>query len=235
MIHLIGVEHRVQWKKPNLPVSQARQANWARYLSVLEKSICEIRPSAVAEEMNQEILDGHNKAESILLSMKENHEARTGMKIEHIFAEPDSAWKTAKGYKEREVIKEILKKRIQTDPTNEEVLAHVVAHQHPIRERFWLASIGKYLDGEIIFVCGSAHLCTFRLLLDEQRIDSTIVRRGIGIDSSCLDELAGLRFALENDMFSDTSCFCLGPISPGVPGPASKAQETETPSLPMSF
>jgi hypothetical protein len=91
-------------------------------------------------------------------------------------------------------------------------MAHVIAHQHPIREDLWLDAIKQHKDSEIIFVCGDIHLCTFRRLLKKRGINSRIVERGIGVDSSCLAEYEGLKFAQDNGMFSDAYCFCLDPI-----------------------
>jgi len=92
-------------------------------------------------------------------------------------------------------------------------MAHVIAHQHPIRENLWLEAINEYKCSEIVFVCGDIHLYTFRKLLKETEINSRIVAHGIGVDSSCLTEYNGLKFALENNMFSETNCFCLEPTS----------------------
>ena len=209
MVHLIGVEHHVQFNNPNWVVPQILQNNRNCYSSIIEKTILRIQPVVVAEELNEKWLQGEKGAISILKFVKEDYEARTRIKIQHIFAEPDTPVKDAKGYKERETIKAILKARMQVEPSHEEVMAHVIAHQHPIRENLWLEAINEYKSSEIIFVCGDIHLSTFRKLLKEKNINSRIVAHGIGVDSSCLTEYKGLKFALDNDMFSETNCFCL--------------------------
>jgi hypothetical protein len=209
MVHLIGVEHKIQYKNPTWGVTQAHRDNWDRYSSIIEQSICNIKPAVVAEELNEKWLEGKNGAKSILKFIKEEHEARTGTKILHIFAEPDSIDKSAKGYKDRETIEAILSAKMQVEPTPEQIMAHVIAHQHPIRENLWLDTIWEHICGELIFVCGDIHLYTFRKLLKEKRIDSRIIAQGIGVDCSCLADYKGLNFALANDMFDETDCFCL--------------------------
>jgi len=210
MIHLIGIEHKVQYMNSNWGVAQTTKDNWTHYSSIIEQSIREIQPSVVAEELNEKWLQGLNGAKSILKSAKEEHEAQTGTKIQHIFEEPDESIKDAKGYKERETIRAILKARIQNDPPPEEVMAHVIAHQAQIREECWADAIKDYSDNEILFVCGDIHLYTFRRLLAKQSINSRIVAQGIGVNCSCLADYQGLNYALTNDMFEFESCFCLG-------------------------
>jgi probable addiction module antidote protein len=56
-------------------------------------------------------------------------------------------------------------------PTCEQVMAHMIAHQHPIRERFWLDRIEQYRDRETLFVCGDIHLATFPRLLEKELIE----------------------------------------------------------------
>lgn len=209
MIHLIGVEHKVQCKNPNWGVTQAHRDNWDRYSSIIEESLRTFQPSAVAEELNQEILDRKNGAMSILQSVKENHEARTGTKIQHIFAEPDSAAKSAKGYKEPERIKAILRARIGKEPTCEQVMAHVVAHQHRIREALWLESVSDYLRSEMLFVCGDIHLYTFPKLLEREGIPYKVFASRVGVGNLKLPEYRGLEYAQSNNMLGEPDCICL--------------------------
>ena len=162
----------------------------------------------MAEELNEKWLQRKNRAESILKSEKERYETRTGTRIQHIFAEPDQAIKDARHYKERETIAAILNAKMQVQPAAEEAIAHVIAHQHPIRESLWLDAIGEHRNDELIFVCGDIHLYTFRRLLEKQKIDSRIVAQGIGVDCACLADYRGLNFALAHQMFDETDCFC---------------------------
>lgn len=209
MIHLIGVDHRVQYMNLNWRVAQQTKDDWNYYSSVIRQLISTIQPIAVAEELNKEILIGKNHAESILIAAKKDYETITGMKIEHIFAEPDAAWKTATGYKEPEQIKSMLETRMGVEPTIEQVWGHMVAHQHLVREKFWLGSIEKHLGGEIVFVCGDIHLETFPTLLTRRGIQSAVVECHVGVRNLDGPEYRGLKFAQENNLLDQTDCFCL--------------------------
>ena len=99
MIHLIGVEHKVQYMNSNWGVAQTTKDNWTHYSSIIEQSIREIQPLIVAEELNEKWLQGLNGAKSILKSAKEEHEAQTGTKIQHIFEELTSRLRTQKDIK----------------------------------------------------------------------------------------------------------------------------------------
>jgi hypothetical protein len=118
--------------------------------------------------------------------------------------------KNARGYKEREAVRSMLEARMRVEPAPEEVMAHVVAHQHPIRERCWIEAITKYLDNEILFVCGDIHIYTFSRALEQLKVRSKIVAQGIGVDLSCLGDYNGLSYALAKDMLNDSRCFCTG-------------------------
>ena len=218
MIHLIGVEHKVQWRKPKVPAyekiqPEIRRTNWELYSEIIRRAVCVIQPSVVAEEMNQEILDRNNNAESILLNFADDYKTHTGKEIQHLFAEPNLAEKDAVGYKDEEAIKAILTTRMHAEPTCEQIMAHIIAHHHPKRERIWFEKIEEHRDSEMLFVCGDIHLYTFRRFLRAKGIHCRIAKRKIGVDSSCLSEYKGLKLAIQNNMCSDVHCFCLDPIS----------------------
>ncbi len=140
MIHLIGVNHRVQWERlpsANAYVPHEVQQNQAKYSTLIERFLCKFHSPVVAEEYTEEKLR-ETKTRSILLEIKSAYEVHHGVKVEHIFAEPCKAQKEAIGYKEPESIEVLLRRKQRKDPTSEETMAHVIAHQHPIREEFWL-------------------------------------------------------------------------------------------------
>jgi hypothetical protein len=195
--------------QPMAYATTTRRANWALYCSILEGMIAALKPAAVAEEFNQELLDQHNGAESLLLCKTKDFESRTLTKIEHIFAEPDLAEKNAKGYKSEAKIKAILAANMHSEPASKQIMAHMIAHQHPIRERIWLEKIQGHLNGDMLFVCGDIHLYTFRRFLRKHGIRCRVAKRKIGVDSSCFTEYEGLKLAIENNMCSDARCFCL--------------------------
>ena len=150
MVHLIGVDHKVQYMKSTAPASQDREANWKYYSSIIEGSIRDLRPSVVAEELNQELLDKkYNKAESLLLRIKKAHEERGGKAIRHIFAEPPSAEKQKLGIDFELPFSGLCPGVIPLSPpdgfphlSDYEWHKHDIAHRFPIREDFWITQLG---------------------------------------------------------------------------------------------
>lgn len=209
MVHLIGVEHRVQYKSPHWIVTQTHRNNWDHYSSIVEQSIREIQPSVVAEELNQEILEKHNHAESLLLSIKNSFEMLNGRNVKHIFAEPCSAQKYQIQYKEDCAVRRIISGIESQDPNDELVWAHMAAHQYPIREQFWIDMIEDHLNSDVLFVCGDAHIDTFPMLLERKDIAYKVIHRGIGMPPVELIESKGVRYAKQIGLFGTTDCPCL--------------------------
>jgi hypothetical protein len=85
--------------------------------------------------------------------------------------------------------------------------AHEIAHQFPIRERFWLNELKQANAGHILFVCGDIHLRTFPKLLKVDGIESEIIKEGIGVSHSAKEYVA-FDFAESSDMFDQADCFC---------------------------
>jgi SpoVK/Ycf46/Vps4 family AAA+-type ATPase len=56
-----------------------------------------------------------------------------------------------------------------------------VAKYWPLRERFWLDQLSDMHGKDIVFVCGDAHIETFRELLKKTNIESTVEARHIGV------------------------------------------------------
>ena len=180
MIYLIGVRHLVQWKKRGFPFSRQRQADWIKYSSLVGMHLAEILPSAIAEEMNEEILADYG-AESLLPSIARDYIARTGRALDHVFAEPTQAEKLSIGYKTVEQVKSALKRATSSNLPDLVDWAHTIAHQHPIREQFWLNKIGKHLSSDVLFVCGDIHLITFSMLLSKRGIASRVFESRVGV------------------------------------------------------
>jgi hypothetical protein len=211
VIHLIGVNHRIQWEKlpsANAYIPHEVQQDQARYSTLIEEFLCKFHSPVVAEEYTGEKLR-ETKTRSILLEIKSAYEVRHRVKIEHIFAEPCTAQKEVIGYKEPESIEVLLKRNQQKDPTDEETMAHVIAHQHPIREKFWLDKIRKNLDKDILFVCGDIHLVTFPMLLERELINYEVIEGRVGVRNLKMLDYRALKYAQDHGMLGKTNCFCL--------------------------
>jgi hypothetical protein len=209
MIYLVGVEHLVQWRQPHAPASEKRQTNWSVYSDVISEAIRDHRVDVVAEELNQEILDGHNHAESILKSIKTALETELGHTIHHEFVEPTKIQKRCLRYKEEDRVLKILKGINAADPPPELVWAHMVAHQFPVRESFWLSKLKVYLKTDILFVCGDAHCDTFPMMLEQKGLVHCLVQRSIGMQNLQLIESKGMECARKMRLLGTTSCPCL--------------------------
>lgn len=209
MIYLIGVEHKVQWIIGGASVPNSRHEDWCSYISAIDQAVTGRRIDVVAEELNQEILNENNCAKSILIETKMLLEKRLKRKIEHLFVEPSKAEKNYYGYKEDNEVKRILKGSATEEPSRELVWAHMVAHQFPIRERFWFDKINEHLDRDILLICGDAHIDTFPSVLNEKGVGYAVIKRGIGMPNADFIESKGIDYARKIGLFGTTSCPCL--------------------------
>jgi hypothetical protein len=197
MIHLIGADHfRAQRKKRGLEPTEIQRY----YQSVVESAIHSIHPDLLAEEDHPSYLS-EDGAESLLLPIAQSHGIR------HLYVEADRATQRKLGYKTVDVIKELLIAR--GDLSAHAASAHKIAHQFPIRERFWLAEIDKAVAGKVLLVFGDLHLATFTGLLASGGIPYSIFAERVGVDTANDPEYAALKYAEDNNMFGQTNCFCL--------------------------
>lgn len=197
MVHLIGADHfRAQRKIRGLNPTEIQRY----YQSVVESAVQSIQPELLAEEDHPSYLSGDG-AESLLLPIAQSHGIR------HLFVEADRATQRKLGYKSVDVIKELLIAR--GDPSAIAASAHKIAHQFPIRERFWLAEIGKTAAGKVLLVFGDLHLTTLTALLASEGIPYSIFAERVGVDTANDPEYEALQYAKERRMFGKSDCFCL--------------------------
>lgn len=197
MIHLMGVDHFcAQRKKRGLELTEIQR----QYQSLVESAIQSLHPDLLAEEDHPSYLTGDG-AESILLPIAESHDLR------HIFVEADRATQMSLGYKDLNMIHDLLAAR----GISSQVIAnaHKFAHQFPIREQYWLQQLNKTGASNILLIFGDLHLTSFTAFLTAKQIPYSIYAERIGIDSANDPEYEGLQYALDHKMFGDTDCFCL--------------------------
>jgi hypothetical protein len=211
MIHLIGVNHLAQRFKSSRGPSEQNLSftdDQIKFKDAIEKAIRDLKPDLLAEEDNQERLD---KAGSISI-LQAIHKI---VGIRHEFVDPNKAERNARGYKDYVQLckfEQIRSPLVDDDNLSEvEMLAraHEIAHQFPIRERFWLAELRRIAAQKILFVCGDIHLCTFGNLLAAELIAFSVFAEGIGVNPSNKIEYDALEYAKDNHMFDDADCFCL--------------------------
>jgi hypothetical protein len=198
MIHLMGVDHaRAQRKPCGLAPTELQRY----YQSLVESAIQKLNPDLLAEEDHPSYLAADG-AESILAPIAESHG------IPHIFVETDRATQLGLGYKDLNMIQDLLAAR--GTPSAVLANAHKFAHQFPIRERFWLEQLGRTAASNILLVFGDSHIPSFTGLLCARQIPFSIVAERVGIDTANSVEYEGLQYALDHKMFGASACFCLG-------------------------
>ena len=197
MIHLIGVDHfKAQRNKRGLDLTDIQR----HYQSVVESAIASIHPDLLAEEDHPSYLC-EDDAESILQPIAQSHG------IAHLFVEADRATQKKLGYKTVDMIKALLIAR--GDGSATAASAHKIAHQFPIRERFWLGELNRTGANNVLLVCGDLHLTTFTNLLATEGIPYGILAVRVGVDAANDPEYLALKYAQDRSMFGETNCFCL--------------------------
>lgn len=174
MIHIIGVAHRAQAVDPGAQSN----ADQTRVSDVLSQVIQEVHPALVAEEQSQEALGQK-------ISIPQRIAQERG--IEHRFCDPNTAQRTAMGYRDRMAIGQDIffsDEGWVLSPAEIDAKAGAIeiARYFPMRERFWLEKLNDCLHLEIGFVCGDGHVEGFVKLLDSKGITHRIWAREIGVN-----------------------------------------------------
>ena len=196
MIHLIGVDHARAQRKPigSAPTDLHRQ-----YQFLVEFAIQSIHPDLLAEEDHPTYL-AEDAAESILVTIARSH------RLQHIFVEADRATQSKLGYKNVNMLSELLIARGTPSPIA--ATAHKIAHQFPIRETYWLSQLDKIQASNILLVFGDLHITTLTALLAARSIPFTIHAERVGINPASDPEYTAFEFAKDNNLFGQTNCFC---------------------------
>jgi hypothetical protein len=172
MFHIIGVEHSVQVFRRKITEGNLVLA------TCLEQAIQALRPTLVAEEHSIEAL---GKRYSIACAIA----CKFG--LEHAFCDPTTKQREVIRYRDIEYLKEKVRNSDSLKVLSDydvEVRANAIeiAREFRKREEFWLNSIETKDLSTTLFVCGDAHVCSFRGLLSDRGIPSEIHSRGIGMN-----------------------------------------------------
>ncbi len=176
MLHIIGLAHRAQVRKPEAEMTEAQRTFACRLRSTIE----EVRPVFIAEEESEEHL-----AERQEVSIAKEIADEKG--IEHRFCDPIRAERRAIGYRDGQSIEIEMFMRDRVGLSSEEIhnkaRAIEIGRYFPIRERFWLERLNGCHDRDAIFICGDGHIKSdsFRGLLENSHIPYREVERGIGL------------------------------------------------------
>ncbi len=124
----------------------------------LRQLATEIRPTVIAEELSQDVLEIKNAASNLKA-------VADRLSIEHRFCNP--------------VLEERM--RVGLPPYGTEDCDPVEKSRFDaIREAYWLKALTDVLDRSVLFVCGADHGSGFSPLLDEQDIVAEVYQEFFG-------------------------------------------------------
>ena len=174
MFHIIGVEHSVQEFGKKITEGNLAFAN------CLEQAIRALQPTLVAEEHSIEAL-GRRYSITCAVACK--------FGVAHAFCDPPEEQRKIIGHRCYEALKEKVKNADSLNvlsPYDIKVRAKAIeiAREFRKREEYWLDSIKTKDISVTVFVCGDAHVCSFRKLLMERGIPSEVHSRGIGMNEA---------------------------------------------------
>jgi hypothetical protein len=192
MLHIIGVSHFVQARKPNVEKTEDQKT----FTSLLKQTIQHVHPDFVGEE-NSEVNLSERQEISIAKEISDE------LRIEHRFCDPDDAERKTIGYESGTVIYQVLTTTGDIALPLEELrlmaYAIAMARYFPIRERFWLDRLNGCQEHDAIFVCGYGHLESFSLMLENERIAYRIVVPDLGITTEERKDVQGtIRYLREH-------------------------------------
>jgi hypothetical protein len=183
MFYIIGVAHRAQAKQKRNEDTEEQK----HFRKCLAEAIERFKPALIAEEFSEWTL------QQLLKDKKAEHESLTkaiadSVKVGHRFCDPDDKARAKMQYVEGTTLGLQIFMRNDENLSNDECsdrgFAIEIARYWPLRERYWLDQLGDVKDKDVVFVCGDAHVESFRELLNRDGINSTIVARHIGVTSS---------------------------------------------------
>ncbi len=175
MIHLIGVNHIIQYKNNIVPLSVF--ADFREFLAETAKGV---RASLLAEEFHEEYLgEVYFSPEGTVKAVADT------LGIEHRYCDPGDAERKDLGIPyyadiRDEVLEGMkLRKNYILDP---EIVKRVrartddlVQSYFPLRENFWLERLGEDIAGSVVFICGHEHITSFKKLLQSHDIAVEVI------------------------------------------------------------
>jgi hypothetical protein len=175
MIYIIGVGHSVQAKPKGKPDTPEQ----SKYREVLSEAIQQFKPAVVGEEYNEDSLEGRHVDTGF------EHESLTKQvaKSLHRFCDPDTATRISIGYKDWVPLKNMFFASGYVDETETMAYAAMMLNYWPLREQYWFERLNHAKDNNAVFVCGEAHVDSFRALLSKKNTESTELSRCIGLES----------------------------------------------------
>jgi hypothetical protein len=192
MVYLIGVnDHMVQCTSDWMDMLYERmfgrrlveelRLSRTQFAQHLKEQAKKLKITLIAEEANEEKLCEY-KAKTCT-----GRDISKELGIEHRFCDPNSSERKNLGIPSEYEIKERLCFKIgHSDEVNK-----LNEKYWPRREQFWFNKIRDKIDEPIVFICGSVHLESFKLLLTDEGCRAKILSTNWGSENKGVkDEIA---------------------------------------------
>jgi hypothetical protein len=177
MLHLIGLDHRVQGRLPGADLNEGQQL----FAQCLRATIQKVRPVLIAEELSEEALESPPPPRTSIAK-----EIAGG--IEHRFCDPIQTQRRTIGYKsliDIEIGMSMSRWDFPAEQRRCAASAIEIGRYFPIREKFWLDCINAKVchEEEVVFACGDLHIesGSFTKLLEQNGVPHRVVKRRIGV------------------------------------------------------
>ena len=166
-IYLIGTSHTFQ-----LPSNELHSNEIVKFQQMIQTFCTSYRVSGIAEEMNQQVLDGKLIAKSVAQKVCEL------LGIYHQFSDPSQKERYELGIRQDNDIRvdHVFKKSTPAE-IEADVLARGSVPSDRIREQFWLRKIQELNVWPLLFICGASHFTEFAKLLRSNSIDVIEIHR----------------------------------------------------------
>lgn len=213
MLYLIGCDHRnAQTYREGSSLADPENRGAAELKKLIQAAAARHRPALVGEEANADILRNTQRRSVV-------YEAAQEIGIRHRFCDP--TWDERSDLS----IEEDLPFLGPSPPFEWEALIpspdaayrHEIAHRWPIREEFWIDSLGADLKHDVLFICGDAHRWTFRRRLEAKGIEVRVIAKRVGAQPLSQSYFAAYREVRRRGFPPVAGCFCVIPTSRSSP------------------
>uniref|UniRef100_E6Q063 Uncharacterized protein n=1 Tax=mine drainage metagenome TaxID=410659 RepID=E6Q063_9ZZZZ len=209
MLYLIGCDHRnAQTYREGSTLADPENRGHAELMDLIQAAAARYHPLLIAEEANADVLRNARRRSVV-------YDTADEIGIPHRFCEP--TW-DEKGDLSIEEELPFLGPGSPFEwkaliPSLDAAYRHDIAHRWPVREKFWIDSLGDDLNHNVLFICGAAHRWTLRRRLEAKGIGVRIIAKRVGAQPLAQSFFAAYRDVRRRGFAPATGCFCISPIS----------------------
>lgn len=175
MIHLIGVDHLVQYENSLVPPGLFHD-----FKEFLTGHALRLKATLLAEEFHKEYLKEVYFSPAGTLEVLAEE-----LEILHRYCDPGDMEKKKLGIplyadiRESVLMELNLGKNYLYDPEKVKMVRsyteELVYKWFPVRESFWLAQLGEEIFARVIFICGHEHITSFPKMLAQREIPCQVI------------------------------------------------------------